>query len=350
MGWTIEIAGVTPLTIDENAKFNLRTQALYNEAGKKEFIETFIEVEVDIVDSTPSDIADSLATVRNQVSALHFPRNVTLKLNGTTKFEFLTASCVASPRIELHETIDEEGNGDSHWRYKLGIYVKQGGNAGGGVENVFELQTSIKTIKDQGKITRKIWMASCKAKTLQEAQSFVNSVKPSKFDHEEIERFFQDQRVTGSWVWEARQEEGYTIIEGPMEISGRGQHYVTTPRVGLSSGSLKPIIHEGRYQETRIRIRGVVRGDNRSAVMGAVPGPHFTESDEMVRLRGEEMTMGGDDAVLVDPVKGIYEAHYDEVWLSVAYGVPSPNHGTHQVAGDLASPPADGSMPSYSNI
>ena len=345
MGWTIEIAGVTPLTIDENAKFNLRTQAIYNESGNKEFIETYIDIEVDIVDSTPSAIANSLATAREQVSALHAPRNVTMKLNGTTKFEFLTSKSIASPRIDFHETVDEEGNGDSHWKYKLGIYVKQVGNAGGGVENVFELATSINIIKDQNRVTRKIWKASCKAKSIQEAHSFILAVKPFKFDHEEIERLFQDQRVTGSWVWEARQENGYTITEGPMEVSGNGQPYITTPM----AGGKMPIIHEGRKREIKIRIRGVVRGDDRTAVSGGVPAPHFSESSEMVRLQTEE-TMGWDEPILIDPVNGIYEAHYEEVWLSVmGSGFPAPNHGHHSVAGDLEKEPADGSMPSYSN-
>ena len=344
MGWTIEIAGVTPLTIDSNAKFNLKTQNLYNESGAKEFIETFIDVDADIVAATASTIADNLATVRNQVSSVNAPRNVTIKLDGTTKFEFLTANCVASPRVEFHETIDEEGNGDSHWRYKLGIYVKQGGNAGSGVENVFELQTSIKEIKDGDRITRKVWLASCKAKTIQEAKSFVKGLKPSDNHlHEEIEVYFQDQRVAGSWVWEARQEGDIFVVEDPIRIVGHGNRWLDTPRVGDDA----PVLHEGRRMPFRMYIRGVVRGYDKKKVENGVPSPHFSETASRKRVGSEEEVS---EVRLVDHVKGIYEIVYTEVWISTEDTIPTAKHGNHNDATKLSKAPADGTMPSYSNI
>ena len=344
MGWTIEIAGVTPLTIDSNAKFNLKTQNLYNESGAKEFIETFIDVDADIVAATASTIADNLATVRNQVSSVNAPRNVTIKLDGTTKFEFLTANCVASPRVEFHETIDEEGNGDSHWRYKLGIYIKQGGNAGSGVENVFELQTSIKEIKDGDRITRKVWLASCKAKTIQEAKSFVKGLKPSDNHlHEEIEVYFQDQRVAGSWVWEARQEGDIFVVEDPIRIVGHGNRWLDTPRVGDDA----PVLHEGRRMPFRMYIRGVVRGYDKKKVENGVPSPHFSETASRKRVGSEEEVS---EVRLVDHVKGIYEIVYTEVWISTEDTIPTAKHGNHNDATKLSKAPADGTMPSYSNI
>ena len=344
MGWTIEIAGVTPLTIDSNAKFNLKTQNLYNESGAKEFIETFIDVDADIVAATASTIADNLATVRNQVSSVNAPRNVTIKLDGTTKFEFLTANCVASPRVEFHETIDEEGNGDSHWRYKLGIYVKQGGNAGSGVENVFELQTSIKEIKDGDRITRKVWLASCKAKTIQEAKSFVKGLKPSDNHlHEEIEVYFQDQRVAGSWVWEARQEGDIFVVEDPIRIVGHGNRWLDTPRVGDDA----PVLHEGRRMPFRMYIRGVVRGYDKKKVENGVPSPHFSETASRKRVESEEEVS---EVRLVDHVQGIYEIIYTEVWISTEDTIPTAKHGNHNDATKLSKAPSDGTMPSYSNI
>ena len=344
MGWTIEIAGVTPLTIDSNAKFNLKTQNLYNESGAKEFIETFIDVDADIVAATASTIADNLATVREQVSAVNAPRNVAIKLDGTTKFEFLTANCVASPRVEFHETIDEEGNGDSHWRYKLGIYVKQGGNAGSGVENVFELQTSIKEIKDGDRITRKVWLASCKAKTIQEAKSFVKGLKPSDNHlHEEIEVYFQDQRVAGSWVWEARQEGDIFVVEDPIRIVGYGNRWIDTPRVGDDA----PVLHEGRRMPFRMYIRGVVRGYDKKKVENGVPSPHFSETASRKRVGSEEEVS---EVRLVDHVQGIYEIVYTEVWISTEDTIPTAKHGNHNDATKLSKAPADGTMPSYSNI
>ena len=346
MGWTIEIAGVTPLTIDSNAKFNLRTQNIYNESGAKEFIETFIDVEADIVAATSSTIADNLATVRNQVSSVNAPRNVTIKLDGTTKFEFLTNSCIASPRVELHETIDEEGNGDSHWRYKLGIYIKQVGNAGSGVENVFELNTSIKIIQDGDRITRKIWLASCKAKTIQEAYNFVKALKPHDPNgslHEEVEKFFQDQRVTASWVWEARQKGNLFVIEDPIRIVGHGNRWLDTPRVGDDA----PVLHEGRRMPFRMYIRGVVRGYDKKKVENGVPSPHFSETATRKRVASEEEVS---EVRLVDHVKGIYEIVYTEVWISTEDNIPTAKHGDHNDATKLSKAPADGSMPAYSNI
>ena len=345
MGWTIEIAGVTPITIDENAKFNLRTQGVYNEVGKKESIETFIDVESDIVAATASTVADNLATVRDQVSAVHTPRNVTIKLDGTTKFEFLTANCVASPRIDFHETIDDEGKGDSHWKHRFQIYGKQGGNAGRGVENVFELATSIKTIKDSDRTTRKVWQATCKAKTIQEALSFVKALKPSDdYLHEEIERFFQDQRVTGAWVWEARQKGDLYIEEEPIVVSGFGNRWIETPRVGDNS----PVLHKGRKMSFRIRVRGVVKGFDKTKVKNGNPKEHYSETKDRKRLSSEEESY---EVRLVDHVKGLWEQPYMEVWISTEDKIPKPNHGNHPGYDDqLTTQPADGTMPSYSNI
>jgi len=354
MGWTIEIAGVTPLTVEDNAKFNLRTQNLYNEVGLKEFIETFIEVEADIVAASASTIADNLATVREQVSAVNAPRNVTIKLDGTTKFEFLTNTCIASPRVEFHETIDEEGNGDSHWRYKLGIYVKQVGNVGGGGgtqptgagENVFELHTSLKTIKDSDRTTRKIWMASCKAKTIQEAKSFIVGLRPKDdYLHEEIEMFFQDQRVTASWVWEVRQKGDIFIIEEPMSVVGYGARWIDTPRVDDAS----PILHKGRRMAFRMIIRGIVRGYNKKLVENGIPSAHFSETKERKRLTGEE-TSGWGEPKLVDHIRGLYEMPYEEVWISTEDSVPTPKHGSHNDAEKLSKVPSDGKMPTYTNV
>ncbi len=346
--WTIELTNPA-FVIAAHAAFDLRTQSTWGEDGKPQFVETFIEVEGDIVDEDdPAVVADRQVILRNQVAASLNPRDVTLKLDGVTKFQFLRSASIGSPRVEFHAALsEEEGSGEEHWPFRLQIYVKTPPTN----SDIIELETSIKTIKEGKKTVRKIWIASAKGKTLAAALARVLQFKPSDPQlHEEIERQFQQRRANAIWVWETRKKGTVTeIIEEPITVTGFGNVFFPTKQAGDPSAPLGPItpavLHRGRLDAFKIVVRGVVRGHSPTEVRAAVPGAHFTESSTLKRNEQEETRYL--DVKLIDPIKGIWELPYNEVWIGTNI-IPKPNHKGHKPKDppECISAPGDGAMAS----
>ena len=82
-------------------------------------------------------------------------------------------------------------------------------------------------------------------------------------------------------------------------------------------------------------------------MVNGVPSPHFSETASRKRVGSEEEVS---EVRLVDHVQGIYEIVYTEVWISTEDTIPTAKHGNHNDATKLSKAPADGTMPSYSNI
>lgn len=327
MGWKIVISPGTvsdPLAFSVDAKFafNLSGRVHDDENGKVQFIEYYVEVDGDTVTSPASAVATSLLATMDQLKQ-YTPRNVYLVLDGVTKYTWLSNDCIGSPRILAFQTVDEDGNADSHWRYRFTVYIKQGGNLG---SSVVELQTSLLIVKEQDQVIRKVWRAYAKARNIGTAMSLVLSFKPAdKNLHEEIERFFQENAVRATWIWDLYKV--FVITEEPVQYTGNGKSYIWDYAAGDGNNPPPPIIHLAANEITRITIHGVIRGTDPNSLKA--PPAHFNANGtSMVRNEAEEENgFPG----LEDAIKGIWKLPYMEVWYFTGPGKPpTPNHSDHQ--------------------
>lgn len=339
MGWKVTISpgaidDPDAFTVDAKFRFDLQGHVKDNEQGKVEYIEWHIEVDGDIVRSTASDVADSLLATMDQLKQ-YTPRNVYLSLDGVTKYTWTSSTCVGSPRIIAFKTQEEDGNADSHWRYSFTIYVKEGGNIGNGVTDI---QTSLLIVTEGKQVIKKVWRAFARGTSVAKAMALVLTFKPSdQTTHEEIERFFQDNSVKASWTWELIKN--YTVIEEPIVITGNGKSWVWDYAISDGGNPPPPIIHRAANEITKIKIKGIVRGNDPDKL--APPQAHYNDNGNTLTRNEaeEEKYFPGID----DPIKGIWALPYTEVWLFTGTGpIPKPNHSNHSKPVLLA--PADGAI------
>lgn len=315
MGWKVVIGSTT---IDANHRFDLTATPKENEAGKVEYVDVFVEVEGQVVESTPSAVADKTKTYFDLAATAQALVSVSLKLDDVAKFEFTPAASLRGPTVVDFHTIPDDGAGGSLWRYSLTIYLRLPGN---NFQGLYDLQTSLVTIENaSGDVVRKIWKASARAKTLATAKSAILGFKPSgSLVLSEVEEFYQERRATGLWIW----ERNLTSVVEVMRISGR-KGWVIDPQVGKDAA---PLLHEARLQPIKAVIIGRARGP-----AGAVeaPKPHFKESKTMKRQEVDEEN--GKDPTFVseeDRELGMYTIEFMEVWLCTDKKLPKADHGDH---------------------
>lgn len=336
MGWKVIISPGTKndpsaFTVDAKFKFDLNGRVHDDEQGQVQYIEYNVDIEGDVVSST---VGADLLAIMDELKEYQ-PRNVYLELDGTTMYTWLATECVGSPRILAFRTVDQDGNGSSHWRYAFSIYIKQGGNVSFNT-SVVALETSLLIVSEGSQVIKKVWRAYAKANSVAKALQMVMSFKPSdKTTHEEIERRFQSNEAVGTWTWELFKN--FYIIEEPVQYTGNGKSYVWDYAVSDGNSPPPPIIHRAANEVTRIVVRGVVRGNNPDIL--EPPPPHFSDNGTtMVRCEAEEeRSFPG----IEDPIKGIWQRPYMEVWYFAGIGKPpGPNHSSHKALQLIA--PADG--------
>jgi hypothetical protein len=319
--------GAGAVTIDANMKFNLQTRVQDEESGTVNYVETFIEVEGDVVASTASGVCAAASTLEDLAHKATTTK-VQIQNNSVDIFgsPYEVSDCLASPRITFFKTIDEDGNADSHWRYALTIYIKQGGGLGGSEQpSITDLQHSIQTVTENERVVRKIWKVSCKGSTVAKAKAFAETFKPTgKNIHGEIEKFFEDNRAAGGWIWDIRRTD--TIIdylEEPIQYTKGGADYVSSPQVGKPGAvAPAPILHKLAGDVTIATVRGHVLGYTQSL---EAPKAHWTEKAGVVRWRAAEVQ---GVVAIADSVKGTWMLPYMEVWLFT--GTPTaPDHSGH---------------------
>ena len=338
--WKVRIGeGAQEFTIDANARFDMASTVAYSESGVAQSVETNIEIVGDIADLSFNEgkVADELVLVRDQVvSSVNLgPRRVRLDQDGVNKFDFLPSTHIGSPVITLFRTIEEDGNGQSHWRFGLTIFIKRAGNE---KDNLIDLVTSILTVKDNGKLIRKVWRATAKARTLNDALVAVLRFKPAdKFIVEELDRQFQGLTVVAVWTWEARQGSNLIAIEeDPIEVRDEDDDYVVSKQVGDPNRPPVPaILHRARNRAAVVTIKGTVRGFDKNLKR---PQPHFAEGPNARRWRAAEQRWF---VQLEDVFTGKYRLPFMEVWLFTG-PIPNPNHIAHGVVPKVQAAPGDG--------
>lgn len=340
MGWKV-IIGDTPTstTFDANIRFDLQTRVQDDENGVVNYIETFIEVEGDVVKGTAASVSSALVAIE-ALARVATTTRVRLQLDSVDKFDYKTTECLASPRITFFKTIQEDGGGDSHWRYAFTIYIKKAGGSGSGNSNtVTELNTSLQVVTEGTRVVRKIWKISCKAATAAAAYTFAQSFKPAGNNiHGELERFWQEARCAGGWIWDARRTDDIIdIVEEPITYTRWGNDYLVSQQVGKpGKPAPNPIVHQLASDATLATVRGYVLGYKNTI---SIPAAHWSESKDIIRWSAAEQTF---NVQIEDLAKGTWRLPYMEVWIFLGE-VPNPNHSNHK-APDIMTPPGDGKM------
>jgi hypothetical protein len=203
---------------------------------------------------------------------------------------------------------------------------------------VTELNTSLQVVTENDRVIRKIWKVSCKGTPISGAYSYAQSFKPAEKNiHGELEKFFQESRVAGGWIWDIRRTADIVDIdEEPIQYTRSGKDYVVSTQVGKPGERTPlPIVHELAGDAVIATVRGEVIGysDRLDA-----PPAHWIESNTLIRWEAAEV--GFERKIVFRD--GLYRLPYIEIWIGLN-GFPAPNHSNHK---DMtgATPPGDGRM------
>lgn len=340
--YTILVNGGTDLTLDENVSFDLDAVKTRANSGRVDFVEVFITARGNSKKSSAALIMADIRGRTDEVLSEFTAKRIQIQRDGVDEYDFqASTSLEGTPVIESFRTLPESGQGESHYRYELGIYVKLPGNAFSGAKKI---RTSIETFKNvKGEFVEKIWRALVEHRTFQLANSTARSFKPSSTDITERRIIqFNDAVAEYVWRWEARQKtKGKKIISVTETIrtTGDGDDFVPDTQVLASGKPTKPILHQAVGVETIIVIEGVTL-----ALTDKIkpPAQHYTPSADLKRAAAREVK---GKVTLVSIEDGTFQLPWMEVWLFTGKGaVPEPRHGDHQnVLIDI--PPADGSAP-----
>lgn len=338
------------LIITENGKFSIETRVHTNEMGFPDTNETFIEIEGDVTQDgtlnqtaiglTPDAVYAAIETINQQTANGQSPRRFYVTVDGVTRFDFPPSECINSPIVTNFSTIDGLGAGDTHWKYRLTIYIKQLARTDGVLSFTSSITTtSIQTEENGVRPIRKHWVASCQGVDVQTAYNFIVSLAPSAPTlTTTYARYFQEARATGDWLWDYEQNRK---IEEDITVTGLGPSYVASTQVSADGTDAMPLIHRSPRAAIVVVLNGVVSSTNPS--LAVQPELHWSEGGGVFSDQGGLFHDLGNEQVgervIFDDLKGIYRLKYQERWIGTFYTIP--NHHDHTTI-PVISEPADG--------
>lgn len=348
MGWVVNIG--SSVSIEAHAKFSYRRTPHYKDDHTADYVETVIEVEGRVVNEPASAVANDAAALDDDLIGDLSYKDVTIELDGSPWREHLAADALDGPRVEQFDLLPSKGGADSHWNYRIIIYVK---DAADDEDDAFDLEASLAVFRNtKGKVIKKIWRASSGGKELSDAVAAVLALAPSGDVQFEDQSFFTPEiKYAATWIWEAGKSlDTPQNHEDPIRIEGLGKDYAVDPQAAGPEDleSPQPKLHEKMRGAALITVRGYVRGFVKDLVP-FLPGPHYSEGPELVRAPAREAVFFPG----LDPERGregVYRLDYEEVWIYTGpqNTPPEPDHGDHlnddapAIAGGVA--PGDGPM------
>lgn len=304
------VVNVGSLQFVQNSRFDMAIHKNFTQAGTLESYDLVLTVEGRVTAATPDLVAAGIAALQEATLDETSGVDISITLNGVQEFSFEQASSFFGPHIIEFETLPEEGNADSLWRYRMTVMARVM------ISSNFDMSLSFEQTWNNGNLIREVWRVSAKAGTLTDAVSFVNRYRPPDQGMTwTLTQSSTSNAASGIGVWEALQEYQETI-----EVKG-GQRYASE---GQPGDNASPILHKLFRTALVIRIRGRVVGYNQNLTF---PQPHYQPSDSLVRDFSQE-TDSGDQVLIQNAEKGIYYLPYEEVWICTDDTVPDPNHGS----------------------
>jgi hypothetical protein len=333
MGWTVEIEhSAGTVTFDASFSFLPQAEKSLNAARSVvEYVDTFFNLRGDVVAATPADVSERTKEIFDLVAAKLTPVNLTIKLDGVEQWAYTPGSALAGPMVMSFEPAPDQGNGGSHWRYELVLFVRTRGNNFGGLHDLRSALTVTTNISKS--ITRKVWEVTARASTVTAALAGVMRFKPQGKVSEEIRKDYDLNSVSAIWVWRLTT----LTFEERISIIGGGKSYIVDRQAGVNA---KPLLHLARRGAHVIRLDGIARGLEGEKL--APPPAHWKESATLKRMSAQEDQSFPTYASEEDRELGILTLPYSEVWVCTADKVPAPNHGTHAKSPGTVTVPADG--------
>lgn len=331
MGWSIELDDAA-VTLDQ---FTFDPEWVLVPAGNGavDAQEFHLSAKGVITGATAATIAARAIVLSEMVSEQISPVHVEIKLDGTTQWDFPVNEFNNSPLITRFKlSSEEDGSGESYWKWELEIYATKSGRGDG----TTEFDTSLEVVKQNGKVVKKIWRAEAKSSSVSSAESKVRSFAPSEEEvRESVQLFYQQDRAIGAWIWEARTKGLIISVDETVEITGDGDGWEFDRQVN-ADGTALPILHKKPKSGVTTIIKGFVRGFGSDI---EIPAPHFSSSDIMKRDGESEVHS---DIAIPDGEEGIkhsiYKREYMEVWKSQTYP-GTLDHGWHVLGAAIEAPP-----------
>jgi hypothetical protein len=306
-GWVVNVGS---LQFVQNSRFDLATHKNFTDAGTLESYDLVLTVEGRVTGATPELVSAGIAALQAATLEETSGVDVTIDLNGVEQFSFEVVEAFFGPHIIEFETLPEEGNADSLWRYRMTVMARMM------INNNYDINLSFEQTWNNGNLIREIWKVSAKAATVTDAVNFVNQYRPA--DEGMTWTLIQSatgNSASGTGVWEALQEYDETItVTGGQDYSPEGQ----------PGDNASPLLHQLFRKALVIRIQGKVIGYNENLT---IPSAHFTPSGTLVRKVAAESD--SDQQVLIlNADKGIYYIPYEEIWICTDSTMPTINHGS----------------------
>lgn len=328
------------VTIDVSATINIRMTSSQTDSGKPNVKEYLVTIDGDIR-KTQDENWDDVITLSNELTDKDSPRRLRIIEGSTNRIDWKPEDFAVGPLVrEFEFKGGEPGAGHNRWPYRMVLFVRKGsGNTGGGeTPDTYELHTSLEVVEEEGETVEKHWVATAKAKNVDNAVASVTSFRPSRFTRGSVRRHYQDAMAEGSWSWFAERDKIPVITEEIRVVDG-SEDWIISTQVGLNAKVVRPPnLHRAVSEGWTAEVIGTVRGP--SSNMSA-PSPHWTEGPGQRRRRALEIQTAP-DPVLEDKKRGIWALRYHEVWVFTKRP-PKPSHGQHREV-QFFRPPPDGKI------
>lgn len=317
--WTITYG---TFTFETTTRFSLRSQLNFGEDGKIEDVETLVALEGTLVGAAPDPAAsatDKHIALR-ALQKLPDSQRLTLKLDGTTKYDFLPNS-FGTPRLREITEIPHGASHGTHVKYALSFYVREA--ATGKEAFVVELDSSAEFYlrpKEDDKLVQQIWHVKTKGKTLKAAQDLALTFKPAGIKPL-TERLHQSPKTNtfeATWIYDKTKGDGILSILETVRIENSGHPIGIMTRTGKN---VKPALHRRKFTPGFAEITFTVEATD--AALIARPDAHFTENGDLTRDRTREPI---DDPVQFDSIRGLYRGTFREFWIYTGTTRPDPQH------------------------
>lgn len=327
---TVDPGGGNAITISANAAFEYAFRKNLNPSGIVESIDYVFVIEGRIVTTPASAVAAQFFQYATQVRGYVLPVTLTVALNGSTVDQWSAANAFYGPHVTEFQSIPDDGNADSQWRYRMTVEAKMQPTQS--QNNLYEFTTSFKKTTNNGRTIREIWRATGKGKTMQAALSAVQQFAPQGDGiTADITQSETEASADGIWVWEAIQETNCKVkVIGGTDFE----------ELGVPLGN--PVLHQKMRKCTVIVVTGEVVGYNPNL---SPPSDHLQDDgDTIVRADARETEAG--QVEIKEAEKGIYRLPYQEYWMVTSPGIPTVQHsGDHNLislGSGTFQPPAPG--------
>lgn len=325
--WLIDLDNGNFVFDGPTSRWSIRSRAQINENGDTDYLEHLIVVEGELVGDAPDAAASCTAkfqTLRDYLLYRGTPIILKLELDGNAEYTFSPVDCVGSPKCREVIQLPVGADHATHVRFTATFWCKQLVARGGGNDGALDLFREVEEVSYDGKVQTKRWHARCRSTTLARAKALVLRFKPKVAPlTEDLTERIDLNEFEAIWTWERSKQSDVVAFSETVEVTVKGFPWFPDPVVGSGTGN-DPFLHKGRKRAGTVRITMTLEGTDPAKL--AAPIPHLTDKPGSRRDVTQERNQ---PPVIVDAVKGLWRAVFQEYWIITSDGFPQLNHGAH---------------------